>query len=146
MGAGESFDHMFLDSDGKLFSEEFLTNLDRMLESLKDLPDNYDYYQEALHFRMLISSSLARANAAKIRLNGIFRAVEYYHSSDSSMSDVLIEIKKYREVKSETTPGTILIDIQEALKLHRIGAINSELLLHLTSIFSQRLEEFKKNE
>ena len=94
--SGGSFNYLCFKDNEDLFDQTNLNEMDNMASRLVELGFE-DAAKETLNLKYTIQQSLIRSQVMKERLEGVWKAVEWYDSSDSSLENVEQEIKKYRK-------------------------------------------------
>ena len=94
--SGGSFNYLCFKDNEDLFAQTNLNEMDNMASRLVELGFE-DAAKETLNLKYTIQQSLIRSQVMKERLEGVWKAVEWYDSSDSSLENIEQEIKKYRK-------------------------------------------------
>ena len=94
--SGGSFNYLCFKDNEDLFDQTNLNEMDNMASRLVELGFE-DAAKETLNLKYTIQQSLIRSQVMKERLEGVWKAVEWYDSSDSSLENIEQEIKKYRK-------------------------------------------------
>jgi hypothetical protein len=94
--SGGSFNYLCFKEDEDLFNQSTLNEIENMASRLLELGFE-DAAKETLNLKYTIQQSLARSQVMKDRLEDVWKAVEWFDSSDSSLEKVEQEIQKYRK-------------------------------------------------
>ena len=94
--SGGSYNYLFMQLSDDVYDFSALAEMESMASRLIEL-GYVDAGKETLHLKYTIEQSMARTEVMLERLADVWKAVEYYDSSDSGIERVEEEIKKYRK-------------------------------------------------
>lgn len=92
--SGGSYDYLFIKDWWEIHGAE--ADLEAMRDRLAGLGYADDAARETAELLLLIRQYRVRVNVMMERLSGVFRAVEWWDSCDSSEDQVKIRLKEYR--------------------------------------------------
>lgn len=93
--SGGSYDYLYIKDAGQLF--DYPVQLEAMANRLGGLGYAEDAARDAFDLLAIIRTQNVRIEAARRRLEGVFKAVEWWDSSDWSEDDVKEALAKYRD-------------------------------------------------
>lgn len=94
--SGGSYSYLYLKDAGDLMATSAYNDLEAMAARLAELGWAEDAAKDAFDLIAMVRTQRARMEAAQSRLEGVFRAVEWWDSSDGGEDQVRAALAAYR--------------------------------------------------